>query len=262
MWLYLRSEQVAVLKWSQKWEGFMADKEWPEDERARYADGVLRMEFDSSLGVYPQDMHPQWQNLTTHVTEALLKKLNPVDLYGTPFYSTLPSKRQVPQGLQGAALTQYGLDKSQSLEELLQQRFAGDSSMLLGELQYSFVTFLIGEDFGGFDQWKNLVALLCNCEKAILTRPALFVGFAEIICAQLHAVPEDFFIDPLSEHNFLTAALKAFFELVQDPHVTVELMRVSKQLKQLAEQRFAVSFDVSQLVDPSDEDAPVVVEDT
>lgn len=252
-----------VLKWNPKWEGFFADSEWPEEERTRYADGVLRMEFDASLGAYPFELHPQWQTLTSLVTEKLMRKLNAVQTstgLGGAFFTPLPGRRHVPHGLQGAELTRYGLDRSQALDELLRQHYDEDTDTLLGELQYSFATFLIGHEYDGFEQWKALIGLLCSCDRAMTERSALFVAFTELLHAQLLMVPEDFFIDPLSERNFLTVALKSFFELVQDSDTPPQLAAAAKRLKKLAEERFVVSFSVSRVDDAGDEDAPVVVE--
>jgi A1 cistron-splicing factor AAR2 len=218
------------------------------------------MEFDASLGSYPLEVHSQWQTLTSLLTEPLVRKLAPVQGGSTIFFTPLPQKHDIPHGLKGEALTRFGLDKSQLLEQLIQQHHGNNANLVLGELQYSFLTFLLGQDYDAFEQWKSLVALLCTCEKALNTRTAFFVTFTETLHAQLLMVPEDFFIDPLSERNFLTVALKAFFELVQDPATPAELASAARRLKQLAEQRFAVSFDVSQLGDEKDEDAPVVVE--
>lgn len=52
-----------------------------------------------------------------------------------------------------------------------------DELSLLGELQFAFVSFLIGQSYDGFDQWKSLLNLFCSCEKAVQTRPTLFAEF-------------------------------------------------------------------------------------
>ena len=45
-----------------------------------------------------------------------------------------------------------------------------DQSALLGELQFAFVTFLLGHVYDAFEQWKQLVALLTKCDDALATR--------------------------------------------------------------------------------------------
>jgi A1 cistron-splicing factor AAR2 len=52
-----------------------------------------------------------------------------------------------------------------------------DQALLLGELEYSFVCFVMGQEYEGFVQWKKLVNLMCSCEEALLTHPGLFHEF-------------------------------------------------------------------------------------
>jgi A1 cistron-splicing factor AAR2 len=42
-------------------------------------------------------------------------------------------------------------DKSGILESLLAKEYKGNSMLLLGELQYSFVKFLLGEHYDSFE---------------------------------------------------------------------------------------------------------------
>ena len=45
---------------------------------------------------------------------------------------------------------------------LLEQAYGGDSDLLLGEIQYAYVVFLVGHSFAGFEQWKKLISMLCQ----------------------------------------------------------------------------------------------------
>ena len=55
---------------------------------------------------------------------------------------------QVP-GVTGAHLSALNLDKSLLLEQLLQQHYHRDSCRLLGELQFAFLAFLMGQSLEG-----------------------------------------------------------------------------------------------------------------
>lgn len=46
-------------------------------------------------------------------------------------------------------LTALNLDKTGMLDQILQQHFSGDSDELLGELQFSFLAFLMGQSLEG-----------------------------------------------------------------------------------------------------------------
>ncbi len=55
-----------------------------------------------------------------------------------------------------------------------------DPNGVLGELQFAFICFLMGQSFDGFEQWKQLIAVLCSCEEAMQKYPDLFYNFLGI----------------------------------------------------------------------------------
>lgn len=85
------------------------------------------------------------------------------EAYTGIYYTTIP-QRKVIQGLSGSALTEANFDKSLILLELLSKEYGDKYQMLLGELQYAFVSFLLGENLESFEQWKRLMLLLCQCD--------------------------------------------------------------------------------------------------
>jgi A1 cistron-splicing factor AAR2 len=95
--------------------------------------------------------------------------------------------------------------------KLLLDSVGNDYNQVLGELQYSFVCFLIGHVYDAFDQWKQLVALLCTCDAALRQHPTLFHELIGVLHFQLRETPEDFFVDIVSRDNFLTHTLQSFF---------------------------------------------------
>lgn len=52
-----------------------------------------------------------------------------------------------------------------------------DHKVLLGELQLAFVCLLMAQNFSGFNQWKQLVQLLCSCQELMEEKPELFIDF-------------------------------------------------------------------------------------
>ena len=81
-----------------------------------------------------------------------------------------------------------------------------DDELLLGELQYAFLTFLVGKtsggageegcvcgmltgwtvfiaghSFAGFEQWKRLIVLMCSCEDAMITLAPFYYKFIGIL---------------------------------------------------------------------------------
>ena len=225
---------------------------------ARLVDGVLKLRFDGQLGSYPRSQRSAWTRLTTHVSDALLARLEPPGTFGArsrawsdgefaarrvssvadelprgmrdvpvpaqkrpdivsnsaeaaarrradkpdgempsvddwaatmrPQFVQVP-ERMVPADCSPAEVTQHMLDRvrgataiclaiararslhhrsltciaqSYALSVLLRDAYSNDYAMLLGEMQYAFVVFLVGHSFAGFEQWKRLVVLLCQ----------------------------------------------------------------------------------------------------
>ena len=69
-------------------------------------------------------------------------------------------------------------------QNMLLKRFKSSTSFntpiatqVLVELQFSFLCFLVAQNYDSFEQWKHLVAMLCTCVKAMTKFPSLFISF-------------------------------------------------------------------------------------
>ena len=62
----------------------------------------------------------------------------------------MPSRAKTVKGIDGAAVTMLKLDKTHTLETLIAAVPDQDPLQLLGELQFAFVTFVLGENFESF----------------------------------------------------------------------------------------------------------------
>lgn len=96
---------------------------------------------------------------------------------------------------------------------------------LIGELQFAFASFLCGQSYAAFEQWKHLVDIICRSEEAQVavcgrSRPSADASKAELpaqlypaalaaLREQLPHLPRDFFVDELSRRNFLGVSLAA-----------------------------------------------------
>jgi A1 cistron-splicing factor AAR2 len=135
------------------------------------------------------------------------------------------------------------MDKSFVLCSFLRCNCQGKPNLLLGELQLSFVSFLIGHSLESFEHWKSLIEIFCFSDDAIHFRletlhvyregleggadssslnqsrsewsrelfSDLFAQFLRVFAAQLLEVPKDFFVDVISRENFLCSCLEALF---------------------------------------------------
>eukprot|EP00761_Pharyngomonas_kirbyi_P008820 gb/GECH01008832.1/.p1 GENE.gb/GECH01008832.1/~~gb/GECH01008832.1/.p1 ORF type:complete len:106 (+),score=17.81 gb/GECH01008832.1/:1-318(+) len=82
-----------------------------------------------------------------------------------------------------------------------------DMFTILGELQLTFITFVIGHHTRGLDQWRRMLKILCASDAAAQEHPKFFVHFVSVLIPQLIEFPEDMFMDLTSE-SFLRSSLK------------------------------------------------------
>lgn len=90
--------------------------------------------------VLPSKLH-LWQVVSSHI----------LDIAALAYrHGAYPVVIQVP-GMTPQQLTTLNLDKTAVLEDLLQRNYKGESDGLLGEMQFSFLAFLMGHSLEGTD---------------------------------------------------------------------------------------------------------------
>jgi len=303
---FLRAEPggVTVRRWSATDEEFLDDESIGDDERHRLTAAVHRLEADGRLGIVEEDGLKAWVALTPHVDDAVLA------MAGVRLGWPLAPDGEVAQGAKGAApvpiapsfvtvrpraargeaseeappedtgraaadLTQYHLDGSERLEELLDGPFSSHApptgapsplsapeARLLGSLEVSFVLAMLLHSLPALDHWKALVGLLCGCEAALREgrRGALFTAFVEVLVEQLEQLPPDLFSDVLLEGNFLQPTLRGLRELTADlrecpPALAVALGRLWGALKD----QFGIDLEADPEALDDGETGPTVV---
>lgn len=195
------------------------------------------------------------------------------------YYTTIPRviKRR---GMEGKELTSLNLDKTELLESVLIKDYGGSEDLLLGELQFAYIAFLMGQSLEAFFQWKSLVSLLLSCiEAPFRTRSHLFTKFIKVIFYQLKyglqkdrkesngaGIAVSSLLDEswFSADSFLHRLCKDFFLLVLDATVVDgDLLTWTRKLKELLENILGWEFQQNSAVDgiyfeEDDEFAPVV----
>lgn len=195
------------------------------------------------------------------------------------YYTTIPRviKRR---GMEGKELTSLNLDKTELLESVLIKDYGGSEDLLLGELQFAYIAFLMGQSLEAFFQWKSLVSLLLSCiEAPFRTRSHLFTKFIKVIFYQLKyglqkdrkesngaGIAVSSLLDEswFSADSFLHRLCKDFFLLVQDATVVDgDLLTWTRKLEELLENILGWEFQQNSAVDgiyfeEDDEFAPVV----
>ncbi|XP_015691653.1 protein AAR2 homolog isoform X2 [Oryza brachyantha] len=215
--------EVIVRKWHTQEERLI---KLSEEEEIRYSEAVRRFEFDSELGPYNLDSFGDWKQLSSYFSQSIIERLEPIggeitialesswidrapqtDLerrlmdqlkdgkftknapvrseWKGCYYTTIPASIK-HSSISGNELTALNLDKTSLLECVLAKNYQGQEELLLGELQFAFIAFMMGQSLEAFMQWKALVSLLLSCSEAPLhTRTNMFVKFIKVIYYQL-----------------------------------------------------------------------------
>ena len=161
-----------------------------------------------------------------------------------------------PQGSSPSDITRHHMDLTFMLSTMLTSDYNNRANDLLGELQFAFISFLMGHVYKAFDQWKKLISLLCSCEEAITVHSNLYNNFIGILHFQLKHTPDDFFIDNLSKNNFLTTSLKNLFSNLEEcPGACKDLVSRGLKFRDALTKKYSWDFS-SEL----DEFAPTVVD--
>jgi len=301
---FCRGELVAR-RWNKKDED-IEDSVSEEDRQRMKAD---LKNLDQYLGSYPYSSWKKWVSLSSRISDATLRRLEPLngkissvtdvvpdstssaerasniagqsmsadDLRlpnmsarpGTEVRYTKTSRKHLPPGSSPQDITRHSMDGSFQLAAFISSldKLYGDqvsSSMsdrshaqeVLAELQFSFLCFLVGMNYDSFEQWKQLVILLCSCDAALVESPDLFIAFISDLYFQMNQVPTDFFVDIVSSNNFLSSCLNTLFTNIKaSTDVLPKLKEKAEKFESHVTRKFGWDFNTV----PEDEE-PVVVE--
>jgi len=186
-------------------------------------------------------------------------------------FTPIPGK--YPINSTPAEITKHSMDSSYQLNQYLEvfQRLYGDvvsNSMsdrnqadeILGELQFSFICFLVAQNYDAFEQWKQLLKMFCTSDEALANHTHLYMTLISDLHFQIREVPEDFFVDIISSNNFLVALLTSLFTLVRDnENVDSKLKTRIEKFKKSLSIKFQWDFSEIDEMEEPDEDKPVIV---
>merc|ERR1740121_2345603 len=161
---------------------------------------------------------------------------------GNLFFSSIPRTRKV-KGRTPAETTSHHLDRTAQLEQMITREYAGCEMNILGELQLAYIAFILGQNYDGFEQWRELLRLLCSCEASVLVRPDLFAELCRAFFAQLSQAPSDLFGDDLTKDNFLGSCALSMLELCDAEGAHPKLRKRCGKIRELVQQKFGLSTE-------------------
>eukprot|EP00347_Sterkiella_histriomuscorum_P015680 403356101 len=198
----------------------------PQDKQENQQQKVEEMDPDQDLENTIQAIQKELEQEEKRQQKAREKEYKYKEAYGNLYYTHIP-QRKIVQGLTGSALTEANFDKSMILNDLLYKEYNQNSNLLLGELQFAFVTFLLGENLDSYEQWKRMISMLTTCDQALTQSDQmtqdLFYKFIPIVYEQTRQLPKDFFQAELSKQNFINDCMRQFIKICEEqPAVVVQ----------------------------------------
>ena len=142
-------------------------------------------------------------------------------------------------------LTSLYIDKSSIIEHLVQTEYGCSWENILGEMQLSFLLFLLIFCYDALEHWKKLVDTICRSERALLSKPDFTSAFMRILYEQLNFAPADFFANELSKDNFLRPAISCLFDNLKQPKgaLPVSVLEHRKRLLNFFRKKFNLFLD-------------------
>lgn len=235
-WFECRDGDILLARWDSELERLVFVN--PEDtiEELNYTKALSNLgELYTLMVTYPEDPG-KWLGLTNFIDFELIQDLLPL---ATETYSgeistimssreenmvlldTLKSKNPTQQyeeqsnselkytifefkrpkdASQGVEdITTNYLDKSWYLEEL----YAHDMEFLLGEMQVSFLNFVLLGNFCSGIHWCNMLKLVLMLAKFMIRSQAFSLKFLDVLKDQLHILPKEYLVDDVGQNTFI-----------------------------------------------------------
>ncbi|KAJ8929118.1 hypothetical protein NQ314_018232 [Rhamnusium bicolor] len=192
--------------------------------------------------------------LSDNAEEDLLPNLKPKE--GTELRLTAFPENNYPEHSTPSEITQHCLDSSYVFDTMIACYQRPDD--LLGELEFSYICFLVGHSLEAFEHWKKMFSLFCSCDVAIKKYRKLYDLFISLIEIQINEIPEDFLADIVTNNNFVYIKLRNLFRVVQNSDIDGQLKTKVDRFKNTLTEQY--QWDFGHLDSDEEDEAPVVVD--
>lgn len=261
-----------------------------EEESLNYTKYVDKLgDIYPFMVTYPEDTS-LWSQLTKYIDGELVQEFIPRAEQGQEISTVTPSKEEnmvlrdkLPQStidetqdeltytiiqfklnrefVSVENTTKDYLEKSWYFEQL----YGHDLDLFLGELQLSFIMFIVLGNFCSGLQWINLVKLLLMCQEYMKSHSRFALKFVQVFEEQLKKLPEEYVVDEITLNSAvdtkkLVEAMENFsMDIIGgccgDMKVTGKIVNVWEKVKGIAKEKFGVEIEEG---DGDEEDVVVV----
>ncbi|XP_026497014.1 protein AAR2 homolog [Vanessa tameamea] len=236
----------------------MSDKDRPRGNKSKQSiepDPVSK-EVQSDDSTPGQSGAKRVRRITEEEKEqAMLPDLKPAP--GEAMRFTEIPKEKYPPGSTPGEITKHYLDQTYSLDLMIAQH--DEPLHIIGELQFTYLCFLIGHSLEAFEHWKNLVILLCSCDKAILKYRNVYFNFIKTIETQIDEMPGDFLADIVMNKNVIYKKLRYFFRTVFVNKKKIDGQLLSLIVRFIENLTQKLKWDFTGLNDYEEDEKPVLV---
>lgn len=143
-----------------------------------------------------------------------------------------------PGPKRASTVTAMMMDKSTLVEHMITHIHQGSWSQFLGEIQLSFVLFMVLYSYPALKQWKLFVYSVCSSERLLQNNQPFTSAFLRMLFGQLNFAPADFFENELSTQNFLRPTITALFSALYGPGLNPTLLEHKKRLRTFLQKKF------------------------
>lgn len=203
--LDLKSNDTIVRKWDVQTEKLVPVPDLYEEETLKQA---AWRDFHLMAGMPPfsqcmdAELANEWMSGSSFLTSSLLSRVSctfkSTHQGGDDDETVLWTKFENPSSMSPSELTKFYMDKRYMLDQIIDP---------IGELQLSFIVFLLGQNYEAFIQWRTLVEILLQST----IYPSLLSQLINVLPFQIKQLPNDFLSDPILEGPIFLIPLMADF---------------------------------------------------
>ncbi len=284
--VFVQKNDVVIRPWDSVNEEIGATNTLSKESEKNLIESIHRGDLNNNLGPYPYAQHHTWLLLSNFITMDVLQranvqpgvlvypgdaddistkyeKLQKLSTTITPYFPDTARVARYANISQAEALlcdkicddndrikniSQLRLDASPILTFLCETYYNNNWNNILGELQLSFLLFLLIHSGTSLDHWKGLMYKICISESLLLSNATFTTSFLKLFYSQLNNCPDDFFDNELSKDNFLRASIKSLLTILtptQVASISSELQENRNRFMRFIQKKFGLYIDDS-----------------
>lgn len=109
-----------------------------------------------------------------------------------------------------------------------------------------------------FQQWEELIGLICSCDDAIIRHRIIYDHFIDIFEVEIEEIPGEFFWDIVSKDCYIYVKLKNLFRSILSSKTDGRLKAKVTRFKHAISEKYNWDFTLGD--EDSEDEHPVIVD--